>query len=988
MTAPAELGSSAVPRESGPHGSRIPGATYRLQLGSRLTFGGACDLVPYLTELGITDCYLSPILQPCAPESHGYDVADHAQLNQALGGEPAYQALADALRAHGMGQIVDVVPNHMGISGGRNAWWQDVLENGAASPFATFFDIDWEPAKPELRHRVLLPILEDHYGRVLENQELRLEYQDGAFLVRYRDTVLPIDPSTYPQILAWRLADASGAGGHGAPHVAELQSIIDAAARLPARTETEPERQAERAREKEIIKRRLDAVTREAPAAKGLVEEALWSLNGAAGQPESFDRLDALLTAQAYRVAYWGVAGDEINYRRFFDVNDLAAIRMEDPAVFEVTHRLLFRLIREGRITGLRIDHPDGLYAPASYLAALRERCAEAPTGGPFYVVVEKVLMPGESLPGHWPVHGTTGYEFLNVLNGLFVDPNGAGTLERIYQRFTGLTTPFADVAHQTRRLVTDTTMASELNVLGRRLARLAERRRESRDFTGRSLTEGLREIVASFPVYRSYVGDDGQGASQQDREHVAQAVATAKRRSPITNPSIFDFIGDLLCRTGELDFVRRFQQLTGPVAAKGVEDTALYRYNRLLSLNEVGGAPDRFGTPVTEFHRLNAERLARWPHSLSATSTHDTKRSEDVRARINVLSEVPHEWRTRVRTWHRLNRRHSTLVDGRPVPDPNEEYLLYQTLIGAWPIEPVGDAEYAAFTERIQAYMFKALREAKVHTSWVNPNPAYDAAMRRFIAAILDRSEPPRPAPGRLRRLVAPLVPESGGNRFLADFRGFQGRIADAGMYSSLAQTLLKIAAPGVPDFYQGTEEWDLSLVDPDNRRPVDYQRFQGDLDGVRRALADPTTDLADLARSLVLAKEDGRIKLYLIHRALDHRRRRPRLYREGAYVPLQAHGPRLEHVVAFGRRLDAETVIAVAPRLVARLHPSGPPVGALWSGTWLVLPEAWASPVYRNVLTGEAVEVVTRDGRPTLGLDATLMTFPAVLLEAVDRP
>ncbi|MGH7359146.1 MAG: malto-oligosyltrehalose synthase, partial [Candidatus Rokuibacteriota bacterium] len=602
----------------------------------------------------------------------------------------------------------------------------------------------------------------------------------------------------------------------------------------------------------------------------------LWLLNGIAGQPESFDRLDALLSAQAYRVAYWGVAGDEINYRRFFDVNDLAAIRMEDPAVFEAAHRLPFRLIREGRITGLRIDHPDGLYAPASYLAALRERCARERAGRPLYVVVEKVLMPGESLPGHWPVHGTTGYEFLNALNGLFVDPKGARALEQVYQRFTGLTTPFADVAHQARRLVTDTTMASELTVLGRRLARLADRRRESRDFTGRSLTEGLREVVASFPVYRSYVGDDGHAASPQDTKHVMRAVATAKRRSPITNPSIFDFIGDVLCRTGDLDFVRRFQQLTGPVAAKGVEDTAFYRYHRLLSLNEVGGAPDRFGTSPAEFHRLNAERQARWPHSLSATSTHDTKRSEDVRARINVLSELPHDWRLRVRAWHRLNRRHRTAVEGQPAPDPNEEYFVYQTLIGAWPWEPAGDAEYATFTERIQEYALKALREAKVHTSWVSLQPAYEAAVRRFVAAILDRSEPSRPAPGRLRRLVATLVTESSGNPFLADFRGFQARVAAAGIYNSLAQTLLKLAAPGVPDFYQGTEEWDLSLVDPDNRRPVDYERLRHDLAGIRTALAEPGADLTDLARALVAAKEDGRIKLYLVHRGLEHRRRR----------------------------------------------------------------------------------------------------------------
>ena len=879
MTAAGRTASPAGGDATGalpPHGARIPGATYRLQLGASFTFRDARELVPYLAELGITDCYLSPILQPCAPDSHGYDVADHGQLNEALGGEAGYRALAEALRAHRMGQLVDMVPNHMGISGRRNVWWQDVLENGAASPFASFFDIDWEPPKPELRNRILLPILEDHYGRALENQELRLQSEDGAFLIRYRDTVLPISPCTYPQILNCRLPELEAALGRDDPHFVELKSIITAAERLPARTETEPERQAERAREKEIVKRRLDALMREVPAVKGFIEETLWLFNGTRGQPDTFDRLDALLGAQGYRVAYWGVAGDEINYRRFFDVNDLAAIRMEDPAVFEAAHRLLLRLVGEGHITGFRVDHPDGLYAPARYLDALRERCArelsggrdDTPAGLPFYVVVEKVLMPGEPLPDQWSAHGTTGYELLNALNGLFVDPGGARALEQTYQRFTGTTTRFADVVHEAKRLVTDTTMASELNVLGRRLGRLAERHRESRDFTGRSLTEALREIVASFPVYRTYVGDDGQAANERDRRHVEEAVAAAKRRSPTTSPSVFDFVGDLLCRTGELDFVRRFQQLTGPVAGKGAEDTAFYRYNRLLSLNEVGGAPDRVSAPPEEFHQLNAERLARWPHSLSATSTHDTKRSEDVRARINMLSEIPHEWRAHLRKWHRLNRRHQTLVDGQPVPDPNEEYFLYQTLVGAWPVEPVSDAEHAVFIERIQRYMFKALREAKVHASWVSPNPAYDAAVRRFIAAILDRSEPPRPAPGRLRRLMAAIVTENGGNPFLADFRPFQERIAVAGMDNSLAQTLLKLVAPGVPDTYQGTEEWDLSLVDPDNRRPVDYARLRADLGAIRRRLAEAGSDLTGLARTLLAAKEDGRIKLLLRRR------------------------------------------------------------------------------------------------------------------------
>ena len=988
-------GTGTAPPGGGSGGSRaerVPHATYRLQLGPALTFRGARDLVPYLAELGISDCYLSPILEPCGPDSAGYDVADHGRLNEALGGEAGYDALAAALREHGMGQVVDVVPNHMGIARGRNAWWQDVLEHGAASVFAAFFDIDWEPPKPELRNRVLLPILEDHYGRVLESQQLRLQYEDGAFLVRYHEAVLPISPCTYPLILAGRLPELERGLGPGHADLLELRRLVEAAGALPARTETEPARRAQRARESEALKRRLDALTREAPAVKGLVEDTLWIFNGTPGQPESFDRLDALLNAQAYRVAYWGVAGDEINYRRFFDVNDLAAIRMEEPAVFEASHRLLLQLIREGHVTGLRIDHPDGLYDPARYLDTLRERCARdragggeaAPDGPPFYVIVEKVLMPGESLPGHWPAHGTTGYELLNALNRLFVDPKGARVLEQGYQRFTGSVESFADVAHRAKRLITDTTMAGELTVLGRRLARLAGQRRESRDYTARSLTDALREIIACFPVYRTYVGDDGQAASPVDRAHVEEAVADAKRRSPTTSPSVFDFIGDLLCRTGELDFVRRFQQLTGPVTAKGVEDTAFYRHHPLLSLNEVGGAPERLGHPVADFHRLNVERLARWPHSLSATSTHDTKRSEDVRARLAVLSEIPLEWRAHLRAWHRLNRRHRSPVDGRPAPDPNEEYFLYQTLLGAWPVEPVDEAGYALFTERIHACMLKALREAKIHVSWVHPNPAYDEAVRQFVAAVLDRSEPRRPAPGRLRRLVAALVPENGANPFLASFRPFQERVAAAGMYNSLAQTLLKLVVPGVPDIYQGSEEWDLSLVDPDNRRPVDYARRRADLRSIRDAIA-AGADLAELARGLLAAKEDGRVKLHLVHLALDCRRRRPRLFREGAYLPLEAEGPRREHVVALARRLEADGVIAVVPRLLARLRLPGPPVGSsLWAATWLPLPDACGAPAYRNVLTGERVLVTTREGRPGLALDAVLGSLPVALLEA----
>jgi (1->4)-alpha-D-glucan 1-alpha-D-glucosylmutase len=975
-----------------------PGATYRLQLGAGLTFRDARELVPYLAELGISDCYLSPILQPGSSDSAGYDVADHGRISKGLGGEAGFRDLADTLRRRGMGVLVDVVPNHMGIWGPRNRWWQDVLEHGAASPFAAYFDIDWQPPKPELRNRVLLPILEDHYGRVLEGQGLRLEYADGAFVIRYHDAILPVSPCTYPRILADRLPELTATLGRDDPHLREVQRIVEAAQRLPARTETAPARQADRARETARLKARLDALTGEAPAVKGWLAETVWRFNGVPGNPDTFDRLDDLLGAQVYRVAYWGVAGDEINYRRFFDVNDLAAIRMEEPAVFEAAHQLLLRLIREDRITGLRIDHPDGLYAPARYFRELQEHCTRAlgaaPSGAPgrapFYVVVEKVLAPGESLPDHWPVHGTTGYELLNALNGIFVDPKGARVMEQTDQRFTGSMATFADVAHEAKRLVTDTIMASELNVLGRRLGRLAEQRRESRDFTERLLTDGLREIVACFPVYRTYIGDDGPAPAERDRRHVEEAIAAAKQRSPTVNPSVFDFIGDLLRDGRDLDFVRRFQQITGPVTAKGVEDTAFYRYNRLVSLNEVGGRPDRFGTPLREFHRLNAERLARWPDALSTLSTHDTKRSEDVRARINVLSEIPLEWRIRVRTWHRLNRRHRTLVDGQPAPDPNDEYLLYQTLVGAWPLRPGGDAEHATFVERIQRYMLKALREAKIRASWVHPNPAYDAAMSRFVGALLDRSAPPPAAPGRgrLRSLIAAIVPSSDGNPFLADFQVFQERVATAGLYNSLAQTLLKLVVPGVPDTYQGTETWDFSLVDPDNRRAVDYAPLRSDLHALRERLAEPDVDLGELVGSLLSTKEDGRIKLYLVHRLLQYRRTHRPLFQAGTYVPLEAEGARRDHVVAIGRQLGTASVIAVVPRFLARLHLTGPPVGpGVWAGTTLGLGPMPAARAYRDVLTGQRVDITTRNGRPGLSLETVLDRSPVALLEAIEE-
>jgi (1->4)-alpha-D-glucan 1-alpha-D-glucosylmutase len=926
---------------------RVPRATYRLQLGPALTFDGAAALLDYLDALGVSDCYTSPFLETATRGSHGYDVSDHNRLREELGGEAAFARFAAALRARGMGLLVDVVPNHMGIAQNRNAWWLDVLENGAASPYATYFDIDWRPVKEELADKVLLPILGDQYGTVLDRGELRLSLEDGRFVVRYYDTVLPISPRSHGRILGHRIETLSGELGGEHPDVVRLKSLVTWFATLPPRTEKDPERLAARRREKDIGREKLLALLAESPAIRAFVEDNVRIFNGTPGEPRSMDLLDHLLSEQAYRIAYWRVAGEEINYRRFFDINDLAAIRMEDPEVFEVTHRLLFRLVREGVVTGLRIDHPDGLYDPAEYFRRLQRGA-----GGDCYIVAEKILAPGEQLPDAWETAGTTGYEFLNLLNGVFVDRANARAMEHVYARLIKHRPAFLDIVRECKRLVTETSMASELNMLGHRLNTISEKHRSSRDFTLSSLTRALRETIVGFPVYRTYV--DGR-VTTRDRDYIGRAITHAVRRTT-GDVTVYDWLRDLLTLVHpewateadireRLDFVMRFQQITGPVTAKGFEDTALYRFNRLVSLNEVGGDPSRFGVSRAEFHAENTARLRRSPHGLSATATHDTKRGEDVRARINVLSEVPEEWRRRVAVWQRLNRRHRTMVDGAAVPGANTEYLIYQTLVGAWPID----------AERLTAYLTKAVREAKVHTSWINPNAPYDQALTRFAEVIVDR-----------QRSAA----------FLDDFTAFQARIAHFGALNSLAQALVKITAPGVPDFYQGTELWDLSLVDPDNRRPVDWTLRRRLLDDLRHALAE-TGDRPALARELWEKKDDGRVKLFLIHEALAFRRARAGLFAAGGYRPLEARGPLAEHLCAFARAEEGTAAITVVPRLLARRGVDLPPLGVdYWGDTVFDVP-AELGTRFRNVMTGEALE------GPALPLGRVLAHFPVALLE-----
>jgi (1->4)-alpha-D-glucan 1-alpha-D-glucosylmutase len=981
---------------------RVPRATYRLQLGPALSFDDAADLADYLAELGISDCYTSPFFETSGAGSHGYDVADHNRLRAELGGEEGFARFADALKRRELGLLVDIVPNHMGIAQARNAWWRDVLEHGPASPHAPAFDVDWHPVKRELYDKVLLPILGDQYGAVLDAGQLRLERQGGRFVIRYYDTVLPVGPRSYARILGLNLEDMNRRLGPEHPAAIEIKSLLGMLATLPVRTETDPARLALRRHEVESAMTRFEALLKEWPDARDYADASVAAFNGTPGDPRSFDRLDALLDAQVYRLAYWRVAGEEINYRRFFDINDLAAIRMEIPEVFAASHRLLFKLVRDGIVTGLRIDHPDGLYRPAEYFHRLQRNClrevchglvrgapgewrdqellgryeavqtaATAPVQ-PFYIVAEKILAHGERLPETWAVAGTTGYEVLNLVNGIFVDRTNARAIDDIYTRVRRAKTSFPDVVYESKRLIMDTSMASEMNMLAYRLNRISESHRASRDFTLNSLRRALREIIAAFPVYRTYLGDDegtegGGGktlspqASDANREALERAVSAAKRRTPTVDPSIYDWIQELLSlamppwadarhRQERYDFVMRFQQITGPITAKGFEDTALYRYQRLVSLNEVGGEPSRFGTTLAEFHAMNVERARHGAGGLTATSTHDTKRGEDTRVRIDVLSELPAEWRTTVSRWQRLNRRHRTTIDRRQAPSPTEEYLIYQTLVGAWPLE----------AERLRDYVLKAAREAKENTSWTNPNHRWDEALTRFVEAILDRQQAPE---------------------FLSDLRAFHGRIAPFGILSSLAQTLIKITIPGVPDFYQCTECWDLSLVDPDNRRPVDFPARRESLRRLTAEIEAAGGDLAPLARRLMNDAADPRVKLFVIRQALAVRRRHAELFARGDYRPLDTRGALADHVCAFARTGPGGPAITVVPRILAARGVSNP-VGEFWSDTTLILPPEAAVPL-RNAFTGAAAAVQQDGEGRTLRLSTVFADFPVALLE-----
>lgn len=988
---------------------RIPLSTYRLQFNMNFKFIDAKDVIAYLYELGISDIYASPYFKAKEGSTHGYEIVDHNSLNQEIGTEEEYNNLIAELHRYGMGQLLDIVPNHMCITSKDNLMWMDVLENGLSSIYANYFDIDWSPLKKELKNKLLLPILGDQYGKVLEAQELRLTFEEGSFFLYYYDNKFPIIPNSYIFILKHRIDELESILFPDNVYFEELLSILTAIEHLPPYTETDTEKIVERYREKEIIKKRLWTLYAESPEIRMFIDKNVSIFNGRKGERRSFNLLDELLNMQVYRLSYWCVATEEINYRRFFDINSLAAIRVENPLVFEDTHKFLFRLIQEGKVTGLRVDHPDGLYDPSSYFQKLQRNCflqtrlgyseiiknetsqaydmadleekilaeydesiSKEPQFKPFYIIGEKVLCKGERMPEDWPIFSTTGYVFLNAVSGIFIDMNSAKAFDDIYSKFIKSRLNFQDVVYEKKKLIMKVAMSSEINLLGHILNQISEKNRHTRDFTLNSLTNAIIEVIAFFPVYRTYT--NSMTIKDKDRQYIEAAISKAKRNNPAISTSIFDFLKDVLLlkfpddfedeeKYEWLDFVMRFQKVTGPVMAKGLEDTAFYFYNRLISLNEVGGSPDKFGISLEAFHGMNIERIKSWPHALIASSTHDTKRSEDVRARINVLSEIPNEWRKRLISWSRMNKKLKVLVDGQSVPDRNEEYLLYQTLIGAWPLKVQNETEYENFKMRIKNYMLKAIREAKVNTSWINPNTIYEDAVQIFIDRIIDNKSE---------------------NPFIKDFLEFQKIISNYGLYNSLSQTLLKITSPGIPDFYQGTELWDFSLVDPDNRRPVDYKIRKKMLDELKKQ--ESKISLSDLARELTMNKEDGMIKLYLIYKSLNYRRKKSDLFRKGEYLVLEVMGKNFDNVCSFARRMKNKEIIIVVPRYFTRLIKEELPFGEIiWKDTFVIVPFVEENTKYYNIFTGEIIKTKNYKKTISLYLAEVFRSFPVAMMERI---
>jgi len=978
--------SAPAPDRRKRQGLRIPTAFYRLQLHKGFTFLQAAEIVPYLAAIGISHCYVSSFLMARPGSPHGYDIINHCNLNPEIGSREDFERLIAVLEEYGMALLLDIVPNHMGV-GSDNRWWMDVLENGEASLYSGYFDINWQPLQQDMIGRVMIPVLGDHYGKVLEDGQLVLNFMErtGTFFMSYYEQNFPVDPGSYPEILQYDLDRLGELLGKQYSGFMEYQSIVRSFANLPGRDQCSNDLAKTRNREKEINKRLLARLSKKYPEIRRFIEERVILFNGEPGKPASYDLLHNLLEKQAYRLTFWRVAADEINYRRFFDINDLAGLRVEEQEVFEQTHKLVIDLITTGKVDGLRVDHPDGLYNPHQYFVRLEEAAArdywenvpivseDRPVAENFalYVVAEKILADYEHLPENWPVCGTTGYEFSRSLNGLFVDPASEEAMTSLYHQFIGEQYDFDEILYASKKHIITSAMVGELNVLASLLFRLARKDRASRDFTLNLLRQGLTEIVACFPVYRTYIASEK--IDRQDIDFIQRAVAEARARKPFDDGSVFDFIRDvlLLRDIGDrellprwLDFVMRLQQYTGPVMAKGLEDTACYIYNRLLSLNEVGGNPRGFGISLAAFHQANVARQGHWPNSMVNTSTHDSKRSEDVRARINVLTEVVPLWRERVFHWSRLNSGLKTEIGDLLAPSKNDEYAFYQNLLGCWPQTVPEEAEYKELVERMVSTTIKSCREAKCHTSWVSPNEPYEQAVKHFVEGLLFLKD----------------------SSFFQDFNKFHAMISWFGMFNSISQVFFKLIVPGVPDIYQGNEIYHYCLVDPDNRRPVDFLHRQELLCSMRERMAEQGEAKDAFQRELLADFHDGRAKMYTICRALAVRNAWPDVFARGAYVPLETTGKRGSHICAFQRSLGGRWVIAAAPRFYATLlqGKTGLPLGPdIWEDTGLKLPSEVRNVIWENVFSGEPLgSNLAGTGSDCLKAATIFSSWPVALL------
>ncbi|NDJ19702.1 malto-oligosyltrehalose synthase [Myxacorys almedinensis] len=927
---------------------RIPTATYRIQFNTDFRFDQARNIVDYLSQLGISDLYASPIFKATTGSTHGYDVADPTRLNPELGAPESFDNLIEELQNYQMGWLQDIVPNHMAYSS-ENQWLMDLLENGISSDYVDYFDVAWNSPFESSKEPLLVPLLGNFYGESLENGEIQLKYNQDGLSVNYYSLSIPLNLESHGTFLTYNLGKLAKALGRRDPNFIKLLGILYLLKNVASEDLTAKQRQDQ----VDFVKGLLWEVYSDNAEVKRFVDENIQIFNGEAGNSESFNLLDNLLSQQFFRLAYWKVGAEEINYRRFFTVNELISMKVDVFKVFNHTHELIAQLVKDGKFTGLRIDHIDGLYDPTQYLHWLREKVGDT------YITVEKILQPGENLPPVWDTQGTSGYDYLNYVNSLFCQTENEERFEQIYQNTIGFQASFEKVVFEKKSLIIDKNLAGDVDNLASLLKKISGRYRYGNDFTLNGLQRAIAEVLTRFSIYRTYT--TSEGVLDSDRPYIKDVIEAAKEQSPLLINEL-DFIEKLLLLEYDsfltqiekdqwLYFVMRMQQYTGPLMAKGVEDTAFYVYNRLISLNEVGGEPDRFGITIAEFHDYNQQRQQQWSHAMSATSSHDTKRGEDVRARLNVLSEIPDEWQQHLQTWIAINRDRKTKVKNVLFPDRNDEYALYQILVGAFPFLK---HEQEGFTTRVKDYLLKAIREAKVYTAWLRPNATYEDACMRFVEAVLDPSS---------------------SNQFLESLLPFQQKIAFYGVLNSLSQVLLKITSPGCPDFYQGCELWDLSLVDPDNRRPVDFEQRAAFLTDIQHRIQ---TDLSSLVVELLETKEDGRIKLFLVLQALKARTKYLSVFQEGSYQPLEVVGAQCDRVIAFARQQEHTSVITVVPRFLTTLvQPGEYPLGnQIWADTTIKLP-AQCSSAWHDLITGQSIE---QGGDLRVG--ELLNQFPVALL------